>query len=258
MTLSPAVGAVLLLAFVAGGCNSSSEPVRGRDDDVFFPAVRVTVPFIGNERTITRDLGYPGAGPSPESPSAPPGEPPGGAPPVPAAPSLALDFDYGYGHGRSGQDLRLGQFLQLDNVVFNGPAHTSAGYDLHYFDVAVRGGVWFADRVGLEGMGGMGFQYARVEVESGGVRDTDITTRGSPLLGLQGTVKILRWLFVYGRGAWTLGYLEAAEAGIEARPYRGVGLMGGWKWWDFETDRDDRAALDLNFSGPFAGIHLSF
>ena len=92
MTLSPAVGAVLLLAFVAGGCNSSSEPVRGRDDDVFFPAVRVTVPFIGNERTITRDLGYPGAGPSPESPSAPPGEPPGGPGTTLFAATVSLDM----------------------------------------------------------------------------------------------------------------------------------------------------------------------
>src|SRR5262245_48588116 len=40
-------GAALLLALAASACNSSSEPVKGRDDDVFFPAVRVTVPFIG-------------------------------------------------------------------------------------------------------------------------------------------------------------------------------------------------------------------
>src|SRR5262249_54762482 len=155
-------------------------------------------------------------------------------------------------------NLAAGQTLKLDSVTFAGPAHTSNGYDLHYFDVVVRGGVWLADRVGLEAMGGLGLQYVRLEVESGGIHDRDTTTRGSALFGLQGTVKVLEWLSIYGRSAWTVGYMEAAEAGLEARPYRGVGLMAGWKWWDFETDRDNKAALDLNFSGPFAGIHVSF
>jgi len=34
--------------------------------------------------------------------------------------------------------------------------------------------------------------------------------------------------------------------------------MAGWKWWDFQTDRDNKSALDLNFSGPFAGLHVTF
>lgn len=246
------------LAMVAASCTSSGDAIQGTDDYVFFPAVRVTLPFIGNEKTLTRNLTTLVAGAVEPPASEASAESAGEAPPVSVSPSLALDFGYGYGHGRSHQDLSAGEVIRLDNDSISGPARVATGYDLHYFDVAVRGGMWLGDRVGLEGMGGLGIQYTRVELESGGVHDSERTTRGSMLLGVQGTIKIIEWLFVYGRGAWTLGYMESAEAGVETRVYRGIGLMAGWKWWDFQTDRDNKSALDLNFSGPFAGLHVTF
>jgi hypothetical protein len=257
--------AVLAVLSAQGGC-TYDDPIEGSDRSVFFPTGRVTVPIIREgERTLF------GPASAWEWHATANGEEGGAATQAQGKairPALGLEIDYAYAHGRSSQGLGAGETARLDRIPIEGPARVRHRYDFHLGTLGARGGIWIRDALGVELLLGGGVSSMDLEVESAGRGERDGVTTPGTFLGGQVSVRPVRPFTIYARGTWTgvplaLTFLRknntaGIETGGELTPRPGVGLLGGWKWWIFE-DRDGFGSdIDLSFSGPFAGVHLTF
>jgi hypothetical protein len=258
--------AALFAILTAGAGCRHDDLIEGSDRGVFFPTGRVTVPLLREGESAL--IGPSSAGERPATASEGEGGP---SPPVEAKtfrPSLGAEVDYVYGHGRSSQSLGVGETVELDRIPIEGPARIRHRYDFHLGMVGLRGGVWIREILGIEAILGGAVDHLDLEVESPGREERDGVTTPGTVLGGQIGVRPVRPLALYARGTWTgvplaLSFLRknnlvGIEAGGELSPIPGVGLLGGWQWWIFD-DRDGfESDVRLSFSGPFAGIHLTF
>ncbi len=250
---------VVGLAVTTFGC-STAEDIEGRDSSAFFARGRMSFSALTPLHMATVSKAA-----SPKTPPADPGAQgvPAEAPAGPVEPSLAAEFDFGYGHGDLSQDLAAGETIDFKSVDVVGPARVTAELDLFHYSIAARGGAWFGGIFGMEGLIGGNVQHSIVEVDSGSADDRSETVRGGPIFGGQLSLQPLRWLLIHGRGSYSVGFgsrtgdLGILEAGISLSPGAGVWFAGGWSWWGYFEGRDG-SDVDVDISGPFAGLHLVF
>ena len=241
----------VVILLLATGCVDFGEPVEGEDDNVFFPSFRATWQ-IAPEKARAKKGNTEGERTASE----------------PIAGSFALDFDFSYGGGSSSQNLPSGEVLRFGGTRFTGPARVSHDYDLYVFTVAPRGGLLIYDTLAIEGMIGGGFNYFDLELESAGTSESGDRIAGGPLFGTQITWRLpdpLRWASLYGRASVLVGFGDAdtqlnnLEAGIIFNPTSTIGIMAGWRRWEyFEEFNGSDADVDLVLSGPMAGLQITF
>ncbi len=162
---------VLQLGFT--GCETS-EPVEGRDDDVFFPSFRATWKILPEKKktlvdTLRSDTS----------------EVENGSELAPILPSFAVDFDFVYGSGDTSQRLTTGEELDFGDTTFSGPTRVTADSDLYVWTLAPRGGFWIYETVGIEGFLGAGINYLDLELESGALSESETSVAGGPAFGGQ-------------------------------------------------------------------------
>ncbi len=163
--------------------------------------------------------------------------------------TLSVDFEYSYGKGDFGTQLG------------GGPA--DAEFSMHNFTPSARGGMLLYERLRLEGLLGLHFHFAELDLEplSGAPRDENIQFGILPMLGAKVTLDVSRHLDLHGQA--TLGFgtnvfsffmkLSSVEAGAVIELVPGVSVIGGWRWWELETDD-----VDIDLSGPVVGLLLTF
>ncbi len=160
------------------------------------------------------------------------------------------------------QNIQAGESFRMDSLNIVGPARVSHDYDLYSWSFVARGGFWVDGYFGLEGLGGIAFEYLDIEASSGGVTVGDDEIYAGPLFGAQLSLKPVPWCTIYGRGSITFGFLEElfefanAEAGLSFAPHEKVTVFGGWRWWDLEVDRSGEADIELELSGPTFGLQI--
>ncbi len=251
---------VLVFASAAAGC-TSPEDIEGRDSSVFFARGRMSFSTLtpSHMATVSKAAAPKKAVASDSGPQQVAKEAPAG----PVEPCLAAEIDFGYGHGDFSQSIAAGETIDFKSVDVTGPARVTAELDLYHYSVAARGGVWFGGIFGMEGLIGANVQHSIVEVESGTAHDRSETVRGGPIFGGQVSLQPLRWLLFHGRGSYSVGFgsrtgdLGILEAGASLSPGAGVWFTGGWSWWGYFEGRDG-SDVDVDISGPFAGLHLVF
>lgn len=238
----------LAAALAAIGC-STSEPVVGEDDDVFFPSFRATANVIPPPERTLLDL----AGRR-RDPARRPG----------VWPTLAADLDFTYAEAFTSQRLDPGENLEFEDRTFLGPARVAAVSHFYLWSLGMRGGMSIADYVTIEGMGGAGFAYVAMELKEGTASDRDDTFVGGPMVGGQLSGHPLPWLVIFLRGTFTgtfggeieTGSIASGEAGLEVIAVPGVGLQGGWRWLEYETERSGQADEEIDLSGPFVTLRI--
>ncbi len=149
---------------------------------------------------------------------------------------------------------------------FIGPTRVTADYDLYVGTLAPRGGFWIYEIVGIDGFLGAGINYLDLELESGASRESDTSVAGGPAFGGQLTVPApFDWLTVYAKAGVLFGFgdgdtsLSNKEVGLTVSPVPGLGIIAGWRWWDYEEEHYGSGAdIDLRLSGPMAGLQLTF
>ncbi len=151
---------------------------------------------------------------------------------------------------------------------FIGPTRVTADYDLYVGTLAPRGGFWIYEIVGIDGFLGAGINYLDLELESGASRESDTSVAGGPAFGGQLTVHLpapFDWLTVYAKAGVLFGFgdgdtsLSNKEVGLTVSPVPGLGIIAGWRWWDYEEENYGSGAdIDLRLSGPVAGLQLTF
>jgi hypothetical protein len=110
----------------------------------------------------------------------------------------------------------------------------------------------------------LGFRVDVVDVEVRDDRGQRADRRhwnGGPQLGMRYGLRPLNCLELYGAlsGAWLLDSYSGtfqAEAGVVFTPIRHVGLFGAYRYLDWK--QDGRSAVQLEFTGPVAGLLLEF
>jgi hypothetical protein len=233
--LPVAFGALLLW-----GC-AAAEPTRvqGRERDGFVPRLR-----IAHE--------------------APPGEPLLRPPEPRIVPFTGAELDVAFARGEAGQDLGAGQAVDFSGTVFAGPGRVEIEYERWLVSASGRLGVRIEDAFRLEGLFGLGMQYVSLSLESPTLHDRDSTTSSGFHFGARAAVDPLPWASAYlqvtgfdgwgsGRGVDTPAY----EVGAVLRPIREVGLLAGWRRWDYIEERSD-SDVRLNAQGFFLGLELGF
>ena len=261
---------VALGTLVASACNSNSVDVQGDDNNVIIPTFRATLAiFPENQRSIAETLrrkkmfrpAAPDQNVAPEDTVA--SVDPEVEPPLePIEGTLAIDFGFAFGKSDTAQQVGAGQLLSLNGTTFFGPTDVAADFALYSWTVAARGGVRIREILSLEGLGGLGIQSYDLESGGGTVHDSKVS--GGPLIGGRATLHLIPWVDIYTQTHATFGVgyeagtLASYEAGATISPLPGLALLAGWRWWNFDEDRDGEGDVEIKLSGPMVGAVVTF
>ncbi|HKB17061.1 MAG TPA: hypothetical protein VKF62_13425, partial [Planctomycetota bacterium] len=178
---------------------------------------------------------------------------------------LALELDVAHGKADTEQDLGLGDEVEIGGTTFTGPGDLRVDSDLWFTTLALRGGGRPVPEVALEGLGGIAWHRAELEVHSGGERESEVLDSVGPMLGAQITYEPFAPLALHARGttAVSLGQGIAAvltgELGLALAATRRVRIFGAWRWWAYEFDAEGvESNVILRLSGPAVGLEVRF
>jgi hypothetical protein len=229
---------VLALAPLCGGCNTPRTAIEGSDEPVYFPGLRITFsPARGGPADAD---GTPGAG---------------------RRPFLALDVELSRAEADFDQSLAAGETIELDGVLFTGPATVAFDVELVRAALQIRGGLR-DERLYLGVSVGLACLDLDLEGRSGG--SSSDADEPSPALafGLELGWRALDRLRLYARAGTdavlgNVGTLDQLELGAEARLARAVALAAGWREWELEVDDYSESDLDIGLSGPVLTLRFS-
>jgi hypothetical protein len=195
---------------------------------------------------------------------------------APASPfQVFLDFEVGRGEAQFGQTISAGERIALGESTIQGATRVVADAQVTAGSVAVRAGQRYARGIlGVEGLFGLGYQNVETTVTSPvGTAASTLFSLG-PIVGGKVSVRPLPFIGVYGQVSYTLGLardpagLMAAELGLELRPLPAVSVLGGWRWWQYDEEREsdtpiaigseDDSDIDFELSGPMVGLQIVF
>lgn len=248
----PCLAGILLLSILWNGCATPSEDVRARSRDAVFPSLRLRM-----------DLGRPQQD----------------DPPRPGSVATSLELEGWRTEDTFEQPLHGGGVMRLDDLQFKGPTRLRGRVRLDWAEANFRGLYRANQHFGLEGRGGLTWSEVTMRLQAGGLRDDETLRSLGPLVGagLLWRPKEPMTLYARGSGMQSLGAshdTDAAvgETGLQFDLTDHLGLFAGWRWVDYDVDRDtdvnglflppgllpDQASLKLHLSGPVFGLALRF
>lgn len=223
---------MLFFAVLMNGCvRYESTVIKGEDKNVLFPSFRMSNNFL----------------------------------PSTSKKIFGLDFAASRGYGRSSQKLDASDHVDLGYTDFKGPATVKSKYEISTLSAAVRWGFSVAERVKFEWIGGYGATVMDIELTSGSLFEDEYHETYGPILGTEISVKLLSSLQLYARWRQTgsgMIYSEATlseyELGTSVHIMSHLSLFGGYRTWVYEWDNNSGSDIELELSGPVAGILLTF
>lgn len=219
--------ACLLLA----SCTTTQVDLEGDDSSTVFPALRLAFPIDPDgENRASVEVRMSGAG------------------------------------GEDDQGVGAGTRVTWDGVDFVGPQAIELDWTLAAVDAVLRYALSSSDRGGFDLLAGLGASHLDLEVSAPGQDADDRTFALGPLLGARAWVAPAEPLKLYLEATFGAGFGDDAliertafEAGLEGRLARHVGLVGGWRAWTYDEERDDLSSdVELELSGPFVGLSIRF
>lgn len=244
---------LLLGLAIGGGACSTADPVEVEEDFMVFPTGRVTWQIRPIDRstlvdTLARD---PAALEVTDE--------------IPGALSLALDLDFALAAGDATQDLDASDVINLDSQDFLGPGRLKIDYDLRLWTFTFRAGGWVQGLMGFEGIVGVSVTDLEMDLEMGSLQESDGDRGVGPLLGARVTYRPVPFLDIYGQfvetafvGKEVAGSYTNPQFGVVIEPVPGLGIVGGWRFLVYRSDRSGDSDYRIDLSGPHLGVHLRF
>ena len=237
---------IWLLSLSIGGCYTEVD-VRGRDEAVFFPALRASVPF-GEQ-------------------SPPPERTDEDAKPVQQRETVIgnrLEFEVSGASGSDQQVIGANEVVNFGDISLFGPGEVNVDWDIYTVSAlaSIRGKL--TPELRLDGLFGLAGTHATTEVARGTTSSRDSTFSFGPQIGARLNWQPHHVVGLYGQMNATWGFgsggavtLAGAELAATARVSRVAVIFAGWRWWSYDEDRGG-SDLDLGMSGPLLGIGFDF
>jgi hypothetical protein len=227
-------------ALLAAACTASRETIEGEDASTFFPAAHVSWELTKRAE----------------------GEPP-------PSTRTALELEVAQASSESTQDLGPGEIIDLDDVLFLGPASVDVSYELWRVLLDFRASWQNPGGFGIDGIFGLAFDQLELELEddANGRSDSESFETLGPLLGASLFYEPLGWLRFYAEGSYTPAFggevesatIQSLELGAHVRLFEHAALRAGWRQLSYEAERNSLDSdLDLVSKGPALTLWLSW
>jgi hypothetical protein len=226
---------LLTASALLGGCGAGYTAIRGEDDNVFFPSLRVSYPLVMPSSRFG------------------PGE-------------AAVEADFARGRGTSHQALGAGETISFGGTMYAGPVDVRQNFKLDVASAAVRVGIprnspVYADLLlgvlytGLDLNLQSGSQTAYKEFrDGGGIAGIGIGSRLTDRLMLD-----LRFVFEIIPFNWTRARnMQIVDFQASYWLTQHVAVTGGYRRWKYQIDADGSDVNALIWQGFSGGLAFSF
>jgi len=225
----------LAVLVVLVGCVTSKD-IEGSDNGLLYPTIRGTVDLLRK--------------PAPA--------------PNRSQPLFAVEGGFTGGNGSFTEPLGTGQILRLDESLFQGPGDVRIDFRMREATLLVRAGKRLHQRINIEGIGGLGYNYFKVKANDGVEFDRKSFERFGPVLGVRLGWQALSWLEIYGRGTYLFlgpdNSSEQLEFGADFRVCNTVHLFLAYRLWRYQQEEifESEADIDIRTDGIVLGLELRF
>lgn len=226
---------------VLTGCSTSAPvDIDGEDNDARFSEAEIAV-RIGDDQDQRVNRGY-----------------------------AAISVGYTHSEGQFNQSLSSGESVRLDSGSIDGPAmlDNEASLDVTYVRVIYHS--FMSESFEWYGAGGLGYLDMELTTTSGTqrIKDSDsqlnihallgLAYHFTPAFGIEGNISFYPPIFPFSNSASLVG--ERIQFFVS--PTDTLRLFAGYRRWTYSFEDNDsvfaRSDVNLDFSGPTAGVTLSF
>jgi opacity protein-like surface antigen len=148
-------------------------------------------------------------------------------------------------------------------VIIPGPARIKLETKNIRGHIAARGGVRLYDILTLEAIAGFAFERTELKIRGGGLQGRDTDSHPGFVFGGRLAVRPIALFDLYSQ--YTVDVISAdvtstdLQAGIELNFSRNIAVFTGYRLWQYkEESMDSGSDVDIDVSGPMAGLSLRF
>jgi hypothetical protein len=182
---------------------------------------------------------------------------------------VVLDGEVSYVAAEDKQEIAATNRVSLGNTTFPGPASMNSRAKVVDLTATARTGVSIMNRLRIEPFVGLEVLTADLELSSGGVQESDLTTAAGVVFGLRGGLQPhelveLYALYSYGQlfGGDSENEVSASqkvEIGVRLLPVERLGIFAAYREALYYQARDHESSDSrLDFRGPILGMELRF
>jgi hypothetical protein len=242
-----------VLAFLTTGCATGDADIEAEDDSTWFPTGRASFDVDGREpRPFTN-------GPATYSMTV----------------DYSIDVEGSFSEGESSDHIGAGDEVRFEDIDIVGPRDLAIDYDLFLSSVVFAATFRSERGLLLRGFAGLAYSDLDLDIDAGLQKDSASIQGFGPTIGGRVGWYPRQWYGMYAQLSHRFSFpsefdvvsIFQFDAGLEILATRNFALFGGWRWigyegydyddWDHHH-HDDELALDLELSGPMAGISISF
>jgi opacity protein-like surface antigen len=232
----------LALGFVLFGVGCANDTIRLREGQTVIPAGRVVwqaTPTTGTPQHWARFSG------------------------------LSVDGEVSHTSGKDDRSIAPGEQITLRKTTFSGPTEFRSRAKIMDASLEARAGLAIQDWFRFEPTLGIGLSSVNLEVSSGGLEQSDVSTDVGLLVGMRTAIKPHELIEFYA--SWKIGFLGGSsgssnsnsvarwEAGARLLPLDHIGVFAAYRESIYTQARDeDESDAQLSFRGPVLGVELRF